>query len=103
MFGIKFGLDGIIGLVPVVGGLVTAAAGVFSLYKAQTLGLPNSAKAKIIWNLVFDTLVGEVPIIGDIIDFFFPAHAKNFRIVEKHLAERLAKHRASEAAKNGDL
>ncbi len=88
-FGIKFGADALIGLVPVAGDVLTGVAGLYALHTAHRLKLPG-VKGKIIGNLLFDTTIGAIPVIGDIIDFFFPAHARNFRIIEKRLAKMMA-------------
>lgn len=87
--GIKFGADALIGLVPVAGDVMTGVAGLYALLTAHRLKLPG-VKGKIIGNLLFDTTIGAIPVIGDIIDFFFPAHARNFRIIEKRLARMMA-------------
>ncbi len=89
VLGVKFGIDSLIGLVPVAGDVMTGVVGLYALHTAHKLEL-RGVKGKIIGNLVFDTTIGAIPIIGDIIDFFFPAHARNFRIIEKHLAKRMA-------------
>jgi Domain of unknown function (DUF4112) len=94
LLGFKFGLDSIIGLVPIGGDIVTGVVGFFSVLTAIRLKLPLSAVLTILWNLGFDTIIGAVPIFGDIFDFFFRSHAKNFKVIEKHLkrqAEKRAK------------
>lgn len=96
LFGIRFGLDSLLGLIPVVGDVSTGAAGLYALGHAYRLKLPFRAKLHIIWNLVFDTLIGAIPVVGDIFDFFFKSNTKNFKIVEKHLHRKAA--RATKAA-----
>lgn len=89
ILGVKFGADALIGLIPVAGDVMTGVVGLYALHTAHRLKLPG-VKGKIIGNLLFDTTIGAVPVIGDIIDFFFPAHARNFRIIEKRLSKMMA-------------
>ncbi|HBF91127.1 MAG TPA: hypothetical protein DDX09_08160, partial [Hyphomonas atlantica] len=62
--------------------------------------LPLTAHIHIVWNLVFDTLLGSVPLAGDVFDFFFRSHRKNFRVVEKHLVKRARRHQKKMARAN---
>ena len=89
MFGGKFGFDSLIGILPIAGDVMTGVAGLYAFYTAHRLNLSTGAKLKILWNILFDVVIGLIPIVGDVIDFFFPAHAKNFRLIEKHLAKRM--------------
>lgn len=91
LFGIRFGLDSLLGLIPVVGDVSTGAAGLYALGHAYRLKLPLRAKLHIVWNLVFDTLIGAIPLVGDVFDFFFKSNTKNFKIVEKHLHRKAAR------------
>jgi Domain of unknown function (DUF4112) len=90
--GVPFGLDSLLGLVPIAGDAVTGAAGLYALGTAARLKLPVTAHVHIIWNLVVDVVIGSVPLAGDVFDFFFRSHRKNFRVVEKHLIKRAKRH-----------
>lgn len=91
LFGLRFGVDSILGLVPVVGDITTGAAGLYALGHAYRLKLPKRAKALIIWNILFDTTIGAIPGIGDIFDFFFKSNTRNFKVVQKHLRRKAEK------------
>lgn len=96
LFGVRFGVDSVLGLIPVAGDITTGAAGLYALGHAFRLDLPKRAKAHIVWNILFDTALGSIPVVGDIFDFFFKSNTKNFKVVEKHLrkkAERQARER----------
>ena len=90
--GVPFGLDSLLGLLPVAGDAVTGAAGLYALGTALRLKLPVTAHIQIIWNLVVDMVIGSVPLAGDVFDFFFRSHRRNFRVVEKHLIRRAKRH-----------
>ncbi len=95
LFGIRFGLDSILGLIPVAGDVSMGVAGIVALISAFRLKLPFSAKLHILWNLGFDTLLGSIPIVGDIFDFFFRSNTKNFKVVEKHLARKIKRQQSN--------
>lgn len=84
----RFGLDGLIGLIPGIGDAVTGVMGLYALSIARQLGLPAGAQAKMIYNIAVDFVLGSVPLVGDLFDFAFHAHRRNWRIIERHLAKR---------------
>lgn len=92
LMGVNFGLDSLLGLVPVAGDVATGAAGLHALVTAWRLKLPASASVRIVWNLLFDTVLGSVPLLGDVFDIFFQSNRKNYRVVEKHLIRRAEAH-----------
>ena len=81
----RVGLDSIVGLVPVVGDLVTAAMGAWMVWEAKNLGLPKWKLWRMAGNVAFDTAVGAVPVVGDALDFVFKSNTRNLRIVKRHL------------------
>jgi hypothetical protein len=81
----RIGLDGIIGLVPVVGDLFTAFVGRLLLKEADRLGVSRWTKARMYFNYLIDTVVGMIPIVGDAFDFAFKAHRRNLRLLQAHL------------------
>lgn len=83
---IRFGLDGIIGLVPVVGDLISAVLSGYIIWEARQLGLPRWKIARMMGNVAFDTAIGIVPFVGDVADVMFKANRRNLKIVREHLA-----------------
>lgn len=82
---IRFGLDGVIGLVPGIGDLVSAALSTYLIWEARRLGLPVWKLARMVANVAFDTAIGAVPIVGDAVDVLFKANRRNMRIIREHL------------------
>ena len=82
---IRFGLDGIIGLVPGIGDLVTTALSSYIIWEARRLGLPGWKIARMIGNVAFDAAIGIVPLLGDAADVLFKANRRNMRILREHL------------------
>lgn len=81
----RVGLDSVVGLVPVVGDLVTAAMGAWLVWEARNLGMSKLHLARMVGNVGFDTLVGAIPFAGDLFDFVFKSNSRNLRIVKKWL------------------
>lgn len=79
------GLDSIVGLVPVVGDLVTAAMGAYLVWEAKNIGLPKWKLWRMAGNVVIDTALGAIPVAGDAFDLLFRSNTRNLRIVRKHL------------------
>jgi Domain of unknown function (DUF4112) len=82
---IPVGLDSIIGLVPVLGDIVTAAMGAYMVWEARNLGMSKFQLIRMTANVGIDTALGAVPIVGDIFDFVWKSNSKNLRIIKKHL------------------
>jgi hypothetical protein len=79
------GLDAIVGLIPVVGDVVTAAMGAYLIWEASNLGVPKWKLWRMGGNLLFDSAVGAIPVAGDVFDFLFRSNTRNLRIVKRHL------------------
>ena len=79
------GLDSIVGLVPVLGDIITTALGAYIVWEAKNLGLPQWKIWRMAGNVGFDAVLGAVPVVGDAADFFFRSNTRNLRIVKKHL------------------
>ena len=87
----RFGLDGMVGLIPVVGDAVTGVMGLYALKIASDHKLPWHVHGRILWNVGVDSVIGAIPVIGDLFDFAYHAHAKNRRMLERHIARRAAR------------
>ena len=83
----RFGIDGIIGLVP---GLGDVAAGLLSLIipvAAWMRGVPYVTLIRMGWNLGIGVLVGSIPVLGDIFDAAWKPNRRNYRLLQTHLRE----------------
>lgn len=79
------GLDSIIGLVPVVGDLATAAMGAYMVWEAKNIGLPKWKLWRMAGNIAVDTAIGAIPVAGDAFDLMFRSNTRNLKIVKRHL------------------
>src|SRR3569623_3287055 len=90
------GLDVILDLIPVGGDVIAALMGLYMVWEAQNLKMPMSATIRMIGNVGFDFLLGLIPFVGAIPDYFFKSNSRNLRIIKKHLD----KHHPSSAVIN---
>lgn len=81
----RVGLDSLVGLIPVVGDVVTAAMGAWIVWEARNLGMPKWQLIRMAGHVGIDTLVGAIPFAGDLFDFLYKSNSKNLRIIRKHL------------------
>ena len=82
---IPFGLDSIIGLVPVLGDLITAAMGAYMVWEARNLGMSKWQLIRMTANVGIDTAIGAIPLVGNAFDLVWRSNTKNLRIIKKHL------------------
>jgi len=79
------GLDVILDVIPVVGDVIAAALGAWIVWEARNLGMPKWHIARMAGNVGFDFLLGAIPFVGAIPDFFFRSNTRNVRIIKKWL------------------
>lgn len=81
-------LDGLVGLVPGIGDAITALAALYPLIEAWRLGAPTHLLLRMAGNLGVDSLVGSVPILGDLFDLRFKSNRRNVELLRRHLGRR---------------
>lgn len=91
----RFGWDSVIGLVPGLGDGIAGAIGAYGLYAGWRLGAPAAILLRMLLNLALETVVGTVPIAGDLFDLGFKGNLRNLRLLERWLAEPAVVHRRS--------
>jgi hypothetical protein len=75
--GIDVGLDPLIGLIPGVGDIITLLISSYVVLKGILLGAPSTVLAKMTGALVVEALVGYIPVVGDVVDFFWCINVNN--------------------------
>lgn len=81
----KVGLDVILDFVPVVGPTAAAAIGAYLAWEARNLGMGKTALARMAGNIGVDWLLGLIPWVGAVPDYFFRSNTRNLRIIKRHL------------------
>jgi len=82
---IRYGIDGLIGLIPVVGDIITTAISLWLVREARALGAPWYLTARMLGNVAVDGVVGMVPLAGDAFDVMFRANMRNMRLLRRWL------------------
>lgn len=79
----RIGLDAIVGLVPVLGDVVTASMGAWLVWEARNLGMSKFHLVRMAGNVGVDTAIGAIPFVGDLFDFAFRSNTRNLRILKR--------------------
>jgi C4-dicarboxylate transporter len=85
---LRFGLDGVIGLIPGVGDAATGALAAYLAVRAREMGLPMSVVLRMAANVGLDLAVGTIPVAGDVFDVAFKANRRNIELFKRELAKR---------------
>lgn len=84
----RFGLDPLIGLLPVIGDAAATAGGAPILLAARRLGVPFPLLLRMAYNLLVNGLVGAIPLFGDFYSFQYKCHAKNAALLVRAIRHR---------------
>ncbi len=84
---IRFGLDGLIGLVPFAGDVFAGILSSLIVVAAWFRGAPPVLLARMLANLALDVIIGIVPILGDAFDIAWKANRRNYALLARHVAE----------------
>lgn len=79
----RYGIDGLIGLIPVVGDIITTAISLWLVREARALGAPWHVTTRMLGNVALDGVVGLVPLVGDAFDVMFRANVRNMRLLRR--------------------
>jgi hypothetical protein len=84
---VRVGLDAIIGIVPIIGDLISQVISSYIIWEARQLGVSRFTLARMMANSAIDTMVGIIPFAGDAFDIYFRANLKNLALLKAHLAK----------------
>lgn len=84
---VRVGLDAVIGIVPVLGDLLSQIVSSYIIWEARQLGVSRFTMARMIGNSAIDTVIGIIPFAGDAFDIAFRANMKNLALLKAHLAK----------------
>ncbi len=85
---VRFGVDAALGLVPALGDMVAGAVAAWIVFEARRLGAPPLLIARMVANVMVDTVFGAVPFLGDAFDVAFKANLRNVALLRRHLDQR---------------
>lgn len=88
--GVRFGLDGLLGLIPGVGDTVTGLISAYLIAEAAKMGARKRTVLRMAWNAGLDMVLGAIPVVGDLFDFAFKANRKNVGLLLREQAHLTA-------------
>ena len=75
-------IDPLLGvLLPGFGDLLASALGLYPVLLAWQRRAPKTLVARMLLNLAADAAGGAIPVLGDVWDFLFRAHARNLKLL----------------------
>lgn len=81
---LRFGIDGVLGLLPGVGDAAGLALSSMVIVQAVRLGARGATVARMVLNVAIDTVLGAVPVLGSVFDFAFKANNRNVALLQRH-------------------
>jgi hypothetical protein len=90
--GYRIGLDGLLGLLPGIGDTVGALLSIYVLFEAIQIGMPRTTLLRMVANVALDTVVGAVPVLGDVFDVAWKANKKNVALLNAYIASQGVEH-----------
>ena len=90
---IRFGADFLIGLIPYAGDLMSFGLSGGLVIAMAKNGASGMVIVKMLWNILVDTVIGSIPILGDLFDLHYKANRRNFDLLREHYDEN--KHQGS--------
>ena len=91
----RFGLDPLLGLIPVVGDTLSSFVSLYILAIASRQGVSRITLARMALNIAVDWLLGAVPFVGDVFDVWWKGNQRNVRLLRGRMAATGPKRRAT--------
>jgi hypothetical protein len=82
-------------VVPGIGDVIGALFSAFIVYQSARMGVSAATLVRMMGNVALDTIVGEVPLLGDLFDAGWKANTRNLALLEGHLEQPAAMRRGS--------
>jgi hypothetical protein len=82
---IGVGLDALLGfLFPTLGDAATGIASLALLVLGFQMRVPKVVLLRMVFNILLDTLLGAVPIAGDLFDLFWRSNRRNLELIQRY-------------------
>jgi hypothetical protein len=86
--GLRFGLDAVLGLLPLIGDAAAAGVSAYIIWKAYRFGVPRMMLMQMAGLVAVDAIVGAIPVAGTLFDLIFKANNANVKMLRRYLASR---------------
>ena len=95
--GFRIGIDGLIGLIPGFGDAAGALLGLYIVLRASAFDVPRAVLARMLLNVGVETVIGAIPVFGDLFDFAFKANQRNVALLRRYSAQPRRERRTARA------
>ncbi|MDY6949403.1 MAG: DUF4112 domain-containing protein [Pseudomonadota bacterium] len=93
--GFRVGIDAIIGLVPGIGDAIGALISAYIINEARGMGAPRSVLLRMMGNVMLETVIGAIPLAGDLFDAAFKANTRNLALLAQYQLDPVGSRRGS--------
>ncbi|MCA1796440.1 MAG: DUF4112 domain-containing protein [Geobacteraceae bacterium] len=83
----RIGIDGILGIIPGIGDGIGALLSTYIIARAARMGVPRVLLLRMAANVGIDTLVGTIPLVGDLFDMAWKSNLRNMQLLDRHLRD----------------
>ncbi len=90
---LRFGLDPLLNLIPFAGNGITVIVSFMLVILMYRYGVSGKVVIKMVGNIAVDGLVGAIPVLGNIFDFYYKSNTRNIQLLSDHYGE--GKHQGS--------
>ncbi len=80
---VRIGLDPLIGLIPVAGGLISSCISLIIVMEAVRLRMPLTALLRMGGNVFINELLDSIPVAGDFASIFFRSNSRNLALIQR--------------------
>jgi hypothetical protein len=84
---VRFGLEPVIGLIPILGDQATSLMSAGLLYRSVRHRLPKIALIRMALNILINGVVGMVPFFGDIFVLCYKPNIRNYKILQRYAGQ----------------
>ncbi len=85
---LRFGLNSILLLLPVVGDVIPTLVSVgILLIGLRSRPVPRIVATRMVLNSLLDASLGWIPLVGDVFDLFFKADTRNVRLLQQYAGQ----------------
>ena len=81
----RIGIDPLLDVLPIGGDFLGTAFSVYIVLEAARLGVPRAALVQMVLNILLDTVISTVPVLGTVVDATWKANRKNIALLQEHL------------------
>jgi len=93
--GYRIGVDALIGLVPGLGDAAGALISAYIVNEARSLGVSRSVLLRMMGNVLIETVLGSIPVAGDLFDAAFKANSRNLTLLARYQLDPAGSRRSS--------